>query len=92
MFNTLVNTSNINYASQISTRNGNISFTSTKGNEIAGNVQNFGTGNTNITNHGDLGTRITGKVVNHNGNLNITNNAGGVFGSNTAKVETAAAI
>ena len=56
LFNSLVNTSNISSANNMTARNGSISFTSTVGNVISGDVQNLGTGNINITNYGNSGT------------------------------------
>ncbi len=86
LFNSIVNTSNIHKASDMVSRNGVISFASTVGTNVSGDVQNLGTGSTNITNIGRNGVDITGNVANHNGDLNINNSNGSIYVGQTGRV------
>lgn len=87
LFNSIVNTSKVTSANEIKARNGVISFASTVGTVVSGDVQNVGTGSTNITNTGANGVYISGNLKNANGNLNINNSAGSVYGAKTATIE-----
>ena len=73
LFNSIVNTSNINSANSINASN-------------AVPVQNVGKGSTNITNTGAQGINISGNIANHNGDININNTAGSVFAASTADI------
>ena len=86
LFNSIVNTSNINSANSINASNGVISFASTVGTAVSGDVQNVGKGSTNITNTGAQGINISGNIANHNGDININNTAGSVFAASTADI------
>ena len=87
LFNSIVNTSKMTSANQITAKNGVISFASTIGTAISGDVQNVGTGSTNIANTGSKGIYISGNVANRNGDLNINNSDGSVYGAKTSNLE-----
>ena len=78
IFNSIVNTTNMHAANNMSSNNGYITLTSGVGTSISGNMQNVGYGNTRINNTGYDGVRISGNTINHNGNTIIQNEAGGV--------------
>lgn len=76
IFDTLVNTDNMNVASGFSNANGNIVITSTTGTSIGtgAKVRNFASkGDITITNTGADGISIAGEVSNPNGALTIRN-------------------
>lgn len=87
LFNSIVNTSKMTNANEMTVKNGVISFASTVGTAITGNVQNIGAGSTNITNTGSKGVYISGNVANRNGDFNINNSAGSVYGAKTSNLE-----
>lgn len=87
LFNSIVNTSKMTSANEMTAKNGVISFASTVGTAITGDIQNVGTGSTNITNTGSKGVYISGNVANRNGDLNIDNSAGSVYGAKTSNIE-----
>ena len=87
LFNQLVNTDNLKTGNTFTSNNGNIVIRANQnsgdniaGVEIAGNVVNYGNGNTEIYNYmgSDNGTNISGTVANKDGTLLIQNNQSGV--------------
>ena len=83
LFNQLVNTDNLKTGNEFTSNNGQIKITSnrndasnTAGINIAGDVINYGNGNTELRNDAgsDQGVNISGTVGNLNGKLLVNNN------------------
>lgn len=87
LFNSLVNTSNINSASKMSSQNGVVTFSSTVGTAILGDVRNVGNGDINISNSGSQGTYVSGNLINSNGKINLDNTSGTVYGAKSANIK-----
>ena len=84
LFESIVNTSNMNAANQFVSDNGNVSiraYGADGGVKIAGDITNYGNGNIKVDNTGSKGIAITetGNTSNRNGDTTITNTgAGGI--------------
>ena len=87
LFNSLVNTSNINSANKINANNGVITFSSTVGTAVLGDVRNVGNGNINISNTGSQGIYVSGNLINNNGKINLDNTSGTIYGAKTANIK-----
>lgn len=85
LFNKLVNTDNMS-ANSFANNNGSIlikSYGANGGTDIAGTMNNFGTGSVEVTNLGSKGINVSGKSLNSNGDTLLVNQNGEVNVSGT---------